>query len=274
LIISGIHCGDEEVIHAAMNIATALLSEGKNVMLSMVLPEANSMGLAMTPGKSLDDVFNLANEEIIDTLVILENDLYRRAEAESVDLLFKRCRKIIVLDHLPNNTTRHADIVLPAATFAESEGTFVNNEGRAQRFYRALPDNGDTKSSWQWIGDFLKIREKMQAVTWNRFDDIAENTASAIPAFSNLLNYKPDADFRMLNMKMPRQTIRFSGRTAIDANIRVSEPKSPRITIRPWLSQWKAGRKPRLHHWYHFTGALGGTPSRLYTAILMNRTDP
>jgi NADH-quinone oxidoreductase subunit G len=233
LIISGVNCADEDVIHAAMNIATALLSEGKSVMLSMVLPEADSMGLAMIPGKPLDDVFNLDNEEMIDTLVILENDLYSRAAAELVDLLFKRCRKIIVLDHLPNNTTRKADIVLPAATFAESEGTFVNNEGRAQRFYQALPDNGQVKASWQWIGDLLKIREKKHAIPWNRFDDIAEMTASTVPAFSKLLNYKPDADFRMLNMKMPRQTVRFSGRTAISANIMVSEPRIPQDNDSP-----------------------------------------
>ena len=225
LILSGINCGDGDVIHAAMNVATALLSEGKNVMLSMVLPEVNSMGLAMIPGNSLDDAYALAADEVIDTLIILENDLYARAAAESIDQLFKRSRKIIVLDYLTNKTSLRADIILPASTFAESEGTFINHEGRAQRFYQVLPDTGQVKPSWQWIGDFLKIRENQHTVPWNRYDDIAEATARTLPAFSKLLNYKPDADFRMLNMKMPRQTIRFSGRTAITANISVSEPK-------------------------------------------------
>ena len=225
LIISGINCGDEDVLHATMNIASALLSAGKNVMLSLILPEANSMGLTMIPGKPLDDVFALAGDEEIDILIILENDLYRRAESESVDQLFKRSRKIIILDHLANKTSIQADILLPAATFAESEGTLVNNEGRAQRFYQALPDNGQVKASWQWIGDCIKIRENSESVPWNRFDDIAERLAGELPVFSRLLHYEPDADFRMLNMKIPRQTIRFSGRTAINANIRVSEPK-------------------------------------------------
>jgi NADH-quinone oxidoreductase subunit G len=224
LILSGVNCGDEDVIHAAMNVASSLVSEGKDVMLSMVLPAANSMGLAMIPGKALDDVFE---EKEIDTLVVLENDLYERAAGNLVDQLFKQSRQIIVLDYLPNNTTLQADIVLPAATFAESEGTFVNNEGRAQRFYQALPDNGNVKASWQWIGDLIKIRDDLESVPWNRFDDIAERLAGETPVFSKLKHYKPDADFRMLNMKMPRQTVRFSGRTAITANIRVSEPKIP-----------------------------------------------
>ena len=41
----------------------------------------------------------------IDTLVGLENDLYRRANEESVNELFKKSRQIIVLDHLPDKTT-------------------------------------------------------------------------------------------------------------------------------------------------------------------------
>ena len=83
-------------------------------------------------------LFHWLKIEEIDTLVILENDLYRRADEESVDELFERSRQIIVLDHLLNKTTLKADILLPAATFAESEGTIVNNEGRAQRYYKAI----------------------------------------------------------------------------------------------------------------------------------------
>jgi len=45
-----------------------------------------------------------------------------------------------------------------------------------------------------------------------------------LPVFSKLSEYMPDADFRMLNAKIPRQTIRFSGRTAMNSNIEVSEP--------------------------------------------------
>ncbi len=56
LIISGISCGDGSIVYAALNITTALLSEGSDVMLSMVLPECNSMGLSMLPGKSFEDI--------------------------------------------------------------------------------------------------------------------------------------------------------------------------------------------------------------------------
>lgn len=227
LIISGINCGDEEVVHAALNISKALLLFNADVKLSMVLPECNSMGLALTPGKSIDDAISLAAREEIDTLVILENDLFRRASAIAVGKLFERSRQVIVLDHLMNETVLKADIILPAATFAESEGTLVNNEGRAQRYYKALVHKDQVKESWEWIGELIKIKEQTQTVRWNRFDDVVTALANEWPVFSGIKEYMPDADFRMLNAKMPRQTMRYSGRTAIHANEAVSETKIP-----------------------------------------------
>jgi NADH-quinone oxidoreductase, chain G len=224
LIISGITCGDEDILHAGMNIATALLSLDKKVMFTAVLPECNSMGLAFIPGKTLDDAVSLTAEKEIDILIILENDLYLRAPKESVDQLFKKSRQIIVLDYITNQTTQHADILLPAATFAESEGTLVNNEGRAQRYYKAIVNKDQVKESWQWIDELIKINNKNETVSWKRFDDIVSSLIKELPAFLKIQDYMPDADFRMLNAKIPRQTMRYSGRTAMNANLAVSEP--------------------------------------------------
>lgn len=225
LIISGISCGDEAIIHAVLNITMALLSNGSTVMLSMVLPECNSMGLSLLPGKSFEDAVLIAENKEIDTLVVLENDLFRRADEDSVNELFKKSRQIIVLDQLSNRTTQNADILLPVATFSESEGTIVNNEGRAQRYYKAIDNKNQIKESWQWIGEFIKVRDTNHKVLWNRFDDIADSLANDLPLFSKLRKYMPGEDFRMLNAKIPRQTIRYSGRTAMNANFAVSETK-------------------------------------------------
>ena len=227
LIISGVSCGDEEIIHASLNVATALLSLGSKVMLSMVLPECNSMGLSLLPGKSFEDAYRAVENATIDTLVVLENDLYRRANEDTVNELLTRSRQVVVLDHLNNKTVHKADIVLPAATFAESEGTFVSNEGRAQRYYKAIDIKGQQKESWRWFGDLIKIRDSNDSVLWNRLDDIMESIVRELPVFSKLKNHTPDADFRMLNARIPRQTIRYSGRTAMNAKIRVSEQTLP-----------------------------------------------
>ncbi|HEY5470531.1 MAG TPA: NADH-quinone oxidoreductase subunit NuoG [Bacteroidales bacterium] len=227
LIISGVSSGDEDILHAAMNIATALDPTNKKVMFCAVFPECNSLGLALMPGKSLEDSFSLAAEQEIDTLIVLENDLYRRANEESVNKLFSRSKQIIVLDHMVNRTSLKAHLLLPSTVFAESEGTLINNEGRAQRFYKSILNRDQVNESWKWIAELLKIKDSSQSVRWNRFDDISASLANELPVFIKLKDYKPDADFRMLNAKIPRQTIRFSGRTSIHSNISVSEAGVP-----------------------------------------------
>jgi len=223
LIISGITCGDENVIQAACNIATALNTSENKGMLSIVLPECNSMGMAFMSGKLFDDAILLSDKENIDTLIILENDLYRRSSEESIDRLFKQSKQVIVLDQLTNKTTFKADILIPSATFAESEGTLVNNEGRAQRYYKTIVNKNQVKESWRWLAECIRIKNNADAVQWKKFDDIVSSMITDIPAFKKLKDYFSDADFRMINEKIPRQTMRYSGRTSINAKIAVSE---------------------------------------------------
>jgi len=231
LIISGVSSGDKAVIQGALNIATALIASGSDVMLCMVLPECNSMGLALFPGKSFEECLDLQDNKEIDTLVILENDLYRRTDEETVNALLNSSRQVIVLDYLPNKTTEKANFLLPAATFAESEGTVVNNEGRAQRFYKATSTKGQMRESWKWLGELLKMRDG--EVEWSTLNGITESLVIDLPLFSKLKEYAPGEDFMMLNAKIPRQTVRYSGRTAMNANIAVSETKPPEDTDSP-----------------------------------------
>ena len=72
---------------------------------------------------------------MIETLIVLENDLYRRIPAKLADGFLGSAEHVVVLDHLANETTAQAELLLPAGTFAESDGTLVSSEGRAQRFF-------------------------------------------------------------------------------------------------------------------------------------------
>ena len=54
-------------------------------------------------------------------------------------------------------TAKAADVVLPAQSFLEREGTFTNGERRVQRYYRAVPPVGQSKADWQI---FAMVSEK------------------------------------------------------------------------------------------------------------------
>jgi NADH-quinone oxidoreductase subunit G len=138
LIISGMSLGSETIIQAAANIACALYEVGNPVELCFTVSECNSLGVGLMDGRKLDGAFDAVLKGKVETVIILENDLYHRAEEIAVNEFLGRAGHVIVIDHLLNPTSAKAEIVLPAGTFAESDGTLVNNEGRAQRFYQSF----------------------------------------------------------------------------------------------------------------------------------------
>jgi NADH-quinone oxidoreductase subunit G len=166
-------------------------------------------------------------DRLADTVIILENDLYRRADVQSVDAFLGRAEHVIVIDHLQNPTCDRAGVVVPAATFAESSGTLVNNEGRAQRYYQVFVPEGDIRAGWEWINDIMRSAGRSAAGgTWS-FDGIVSELASAIPAFAPVPDIAPAAEHRIEGMRVPRQPPRYSGRTAMTANMAVNEPQPP-----------------------------------------------
>jgi NADH-quinone oxidoreductase subunit G len=227
VIISGIRNGSIELVHAAANIAWALAMVHKNSSLCFIVPECNSTGLGMMKGKSLNEAISRIEGGKADTMIILENDLYRRTEKAVFDLAFQKCKQVIVLDHLMNETAAKADILIPVGTFAESEGTVVSNEGRAQRYYRVFPLEKLVPESWRVLGELIKTSKGQKDIPWKNFDQLANQMCDEIPEFSLIQKQMPGKNFRILNQKITRQPLRFSGRTAITANIDVSEPKLP-----------------------------------------------
>ncbi len=226
LIVSGTSLGSEAIIMAAANAAWALSESGKPADLSYTVPECNSFGMGLMGGKNLNEAFGAALSGKVGTVIILENDLYRRAEATTVDDFLNRAEHVIVVDHLLNPLSAKAEIVLPAGTFAESDGTLVNNEGRAQRFYRVFEPDHDIQESWRWIHDIIAASGRNEGA-WRNLDGITMDLTSALPIFKPIEGVAPPVDYRVSGMKIPRQPHRYSGRTAMHANISVHEPKPP-----------------------------------------------
>ncbi|MGE5173459.1 MAG: NADH-quinone oxidoreductase subunit NuoG [Betaproteobacteria bacterium] len=226
LIVAGTSLGSEAIVQAAADVAWALCESGKPAGLCCAVPECNSMGLGLLSGKNLDEAFHAVQNIRADTVIILENDLYRRADQRSVDDFLNKARHVIALDHLINPTSSNVEIALPAGTFAESSGTLVNNEGRCQRFYQVMKPDLDVQESWRWISDIMAASGRKEA-PWQNLDDITADITATLPAFTLLQELAPDSDFRIADQKIPRQPHRYSGRTAMLANINIHEPKPP-----------------------------------------------
>ena len=207
LVIAGSSLGSAAIVQAAANVARAL----PGCALAFLTQECNSFGLAMLTDAPLE----AAIREQPQAAIVLENDLYRRLPASEVDSFFRGCDHTAVLDCLETDSTAQAKLLLPAASFAEGDGTLVSSEGRAQRFYRVLPPDGVVQESWRWLGD------------WGNLDEVLADLAAAVPDLVRVEEAAPLANFRMAGAKVPREPHRYSGRTAMSANVRVSEPPPP-----------------------------------------------
>ncbi|MDR3715604.1 MAG: NADH-quinone oxidoreductase subunit NuoG [Puia sp.] len=231
LIVSGTSLYSQPILDCAAGIASALKDKGKDPGLVFIVPEANSIGLAMLSDQFLEDAFEKAGPDDTEeepaepdeaTLIILENDLYERTYKTQADLFLSRHKNIVVLDSLENPTTRQATHLLPAATFTEADGTIINNEGRAQRFYQVyIPDNG-VRSSWKWLQGLLADQSP---IATRHFDGILECLVLEFPELAAIATLAPAAGFREGTQKIPREPHRYSGRTAMHANVNVNEPQ-------------------------------------------------
>jgi len=237
LIITGSGCMDINIVNAAANIAKAL-SVNKNTRLYYTLPECNQLGLALLNPKPLSAAFQTIKETRKPiTAIILENDLYRRATRSEVDDFLAKAKRLVSIDYVNEypdydgptyrTTEKNTRILLPAATYAEDTGTMISSEGRMQRFFATMPQNHGIKASWQWCAEIFSAINPGEFPLWRSVEDVMRQCAEQEPLLNAITCAAPLSEYRIKGLKVPRSPHRYSGRTAMHANIDVFEPRAP-----------------------------------------------
>ncbi len=226
LVVSGCGLGSKAVVRAATSIAQALASAERVSRLLLAVPECNSMGLALMQSASVENAVSAAIEEPAATVIVLENDLYRRTERRRADALFATAATVIVLDHVPTETSARADITVPVANFVEADATWVSAEGRAQRAFQAVFPKDDIQASWMWLRDIASATGREPDMAWRSLDEIMLSLASAMPQFAGIGDVAPPRSFRIAGSRIRTEPHRYSGRTAVDAARTVHEPRA------------------------------------------------
>ncbi|MBI2384308.1 MAG: NADH-quinone oxidoreductase subunit NuoG [Gammaproteobacteria bacterium] len=240
LIVAGTGCGSRVVLQEAANLCTALAKLGKQPSVSLVFAESNTVGATLLGGPSLDEALARVDSGAADTLVVLENDLYRRLPAARVNAALGKLKHLVVLDSIPTATTAQAEVILPAGSFAESDGTLVNFEGRAQRFFQVfVPNNGDILESWRWMQEIGLAAGRDMG---DALDALTAACAASAPALAPIVDAAPSAKFRIAGLRIPRQSHRYSGRTAMHANKDVHEPRPPQDPDSPLAFSMEGAR--------------------------------
>jgi predicted molibdopterin-dependent oxidoreductase YjgC len=90
---------------------------------------------------------------------------------------------LVVQDAWMTESAQYADLLLPACTFAEGEGTFTNWERRVQRFWKALEPPGDAKPDWLIFAE-LWLRTMRQTPPFNPREIMCE-IGDLVPAYAD-----------------------------------------------------------------------------------------
>jgi len=259
LVVAGSTAGTA-VMTAAGNLARALHrarggagnggSDGNGdgpVHLAFTLPECNSLGLALAGGESLEAAFEAAERGEVTALVVLGNDLFRRAPEERVAALLERVPTVVV-DHLRHRTADAAEVILPDAPFSEGNGTVVSSEGRAQRFFQAhAPGDGEVRDGWRWLDRLATAAGEGEGWLWARQEAVAAELAEELPVFAPVAEMASAAMAAVGSTaggrKLPRSPHRASGRTARHADRDVREPRPPEDPDSPFAFSMEGSRR-------------------------------
>ena len=104
---------------------------------------------------------------------------------------------LLVQDMVSTEIMQYAHVVLPAATFAEMDGTMTNLEGRVQLLRQAISPFGSSRPGWMIARD---IARHMGHRSWGyeTASEVMDEVATVIPAYAGV-NYKhlrPDGMLR------------------------------------------------------------------------------
>lgn len=151
------------------SIADAQARSALGRLWDVVLPES--------PGLTLDDLLTEANVAV---LYIIGEDVAASArDHNQAQTLLDRAGFVIVQDLFVTSTAaEHADVVLPAVSFAEKTGTYTNLEGRAQRAQAAIPPVGEAKADWQIFTELaLQLGARW---TYKNSDNVAQEISAVL----------------------------------------------------------------------------------------------
>jgi formate dehydrogenase alpha subunit len=93
---------------------------------------------------------------------------------------------LVVQDIFMTETAEMADIVLPAATFAEKDGTITGVDRRVQRFNKAIQSPGDAKPDWVIFCELAKIMGFEKQFSFDSPEQIFEEIRKCVPQYRGI----------------------------------------------------------------------------------------
>jgi predicted molibdopterin-dependent oxidoreductase YjgC len=151
-------------------------------------------GAQMSPEVGLtlmDYIYGLQDGSIKGVVVFGANPVVSFPDANMVEEALSKAEFLLAIDIFPTPTTRLAHVVLPAASFAESDGTFTCSERRVQRVREAIEPLAG-KTNWEIIQEVSSLAGC--PMHYNSAEEIFDEIASLAPSYGGMSYPRLDAE--------------------------------------------------------------------------------
>jgi formate dehydrogenase alpha subunit len=149
--------------------------------------------LPAKPGLSAMEIIQGAKRGKIRGLYIVgENPCVSFAHSELVAEALTSLDFLVVQDMFLTDTAKLANVVLPAASFAEKEGTFTNFEGKVNRVGKAIVPIGETLPDWKII---LRLADKMgYPLPFSSLEHVMNEIEELVPGYEDYIESERQDD--------------------------------------------------------------------------------
>jgi len=148
--------------------------------------QAWGCSLSEKPGPTHTEIFDAVHEGRIEALYLIgENPVLSEANASHAEEAMRRAKFLVVQDIFLTETAELADVVLPAATYAEKDGTVTNTERRVQRLRRAIEPVGDSRADW-WITCEIARRMGAKGFDFDSPEEIMREITTLVPSYAGI----------------------------------------------------------------------------------------
>jgi formate dehydrogenase alpha subunit len=141
--------------------------------------------LPRRPGKPATEVWeNVLSGDIRGLYIFGEDPVVADPNISHVKKALEKADFTVVQDIFLTDTAKMADVVLPAACFAEKDGTFTCTERRVQRVRKAVEPPGEARADWRIFCDLSK---KMgYEMDYDSAEDVFEEIRTLLPQYKGI----------------------------------------------------------------------------------------
>ncbi len=149
--------------------------------------------LPSEPGLTTMEMVDAAESGSIHaTFIMGENPMMSEPDLRHARHVMESLDFVLVQDIFMNETGEYADVILPAASFAEKDGTFTNSDRRVQLVRKALTAPAEARPDWEILCDLAKRiealleRERSAGFNYASASEIWDEMASLTPPFQGI----------------------------------------------------------------------------------------